>query len=71
MDALREIFENKPQEIICMTLYYELGECDFKKLVEMARKNPNLELMVKKSYKVHTRTSDLYLVPADLIPERA
>jgi hypothetical protein len=70
MDGMYELFRNKPQEIISMKVYYELGEMDFAQLEDLAENCPKFQAIIEQSYRVgEPKKSGYFLVPVEMVLE--
>ncbi len=70
MDGMYELFRNKPQELISLKVYYELGELDFAQLKELAENCPKFQALVEKSFRVgEPEKRGYFLVPVELVLE--
>jgi hypothetical protein len=68
MNGMYELFRDKPQEIVSMRVYYQLGELDFSQLQKLAESCPEYQEVVKQSFEVGpTENLNYYLVPVELV----
>ena len=68
MSGMYELFRDKPQEIVSMKVYYQLGELDFSQLKKLAESCPEYQEVILKSFEVGpTANLNYYLVPVELV----
>ncbi len=68
MSGMYELFRDKPQEIVSMKVYYQLGELDFSQLKKLAEGCPEFQEVIQKSFQVGpTENLNYYLVPVELV----